>query len=211
MAFTRKLYDENAYKQELHESTETGRYQLLDQSTHLGNETCFQETPEMHSNNRQYKISAQNDMVNVESDLFNLVRKDSKDPRAQYPYVKAEYNNMPKISSCTKTDLARHYPLLDGSQFNREKEIHVPRFESLCIDPQQMNRIRSNNYVGQNTRLFNRDNHMPSIPSVKGVQGLPPKTNFVSPMFRHLGGYATAIEQAEAMKKQGIEKSGLNK
>ena len=211
MAFTRKLYDEDAYKQELYESTETGRYQLLDKSTHRGAETCFQETPEIHANNRQYRISAPNDMVNVESDLFNLVRKDSKDPRAQYPYVKAQYDNIPKISSCTKTDLARSYPLLDGNQFNREKEIHVPRFESLCLNPQQMNRIRSNNFIGLNTRLYNRDKYVPKVPVVAGVQGLPPQSKadaFVSPIQGHLGNYATALAQAEAMKQQSIEKSG---
>jgi hypothetical protein len=49
MAFTRLNFDENAYKQELYESTETGRYQLLDKSTHRGGDTCFQETPEIRS------------------------------------------------------------------------------------------------------------------------------------------------------------------
>ena len=189
MSFTRLSYDENSYKQDLYESTETGRYQLLDKSTHRGAGTCFQETPEIHAANKQFRISARNDMVNAESDLRNLIRKDSKDPRAQWPYVKPQYDNLPKISSCTKTDLARSYPLLDGNQFNREKEIHVPRFESLCLNPQQMNRIRSNNFIGLNTRLYNRDQHAPKIPAVKGVQGLPDQSKaaaYVSPLQKHL-------------------------
>ena len=190
MAFTRLSYDENSYKQDLYESTETGRYQLLDKSTHRGpTGTCFQETPEIHAANKQFRISARNDMVNAESDLRNLIRKDSKDPRTQWPYVKPQYDNLPKISSCTKTDLARSYPLLDGNQFNREKEIQVPRFESLCLNPQQMNRIRSNNFIGLNTRLYNRDQHAPKIPTVKGVQGLPNQSKaaaYVSPLQKHL-------------------------
>lgn len=214
MAFTRQIYDENAYKQELYESTETGRYQLLDKSRHRGADTCFQETPEIHSNNRMYRISDKNDMVNAESDLFNLVRKDSKDPRSQYPYVKAEYNNLPKVSACTKTDLARSYPLLDGNQFNREKEIQVPRFESLCLNPQQMSRIRSNNYIGLNTRLYNRDNYSPNVPKVQGVQGLPDKSKseaYQSPLVANLQGrtYNDLIAQANAMKKDNMEKSGV--
>jgi len=66
MAFSRLSYDENSYKQDLYESTGTGRYQLLNKATHRGNNTCFQETPEIHSNNRLYRISEQNDMVNAE-------------------------------------------------------------------------------------------------------------------------------------------------
>ena len=214
MAFTRKVYDENAYKQELYESTETGRYQLLDKSTHRGAATCFQETPEIHSNNRLYRISAKNDMVNAESDLFNLVRKDSKDPRSQYPYVKAEYNNLPKVSACTKTDLARSYPLLDGNQFNREKEIQVPRFESLGLNPQQMSRIRSNNYIGLNTRLYNRDNYEPNVPKVRGVEGLPDKSKaaaYQSPLIANLQGrkYSDLIKQSNAMKEENLKKSGV--
>ena len=81
MAFSRLSYDENAYKQDLYESTGTGRYQLLDKSTHRGNTnnaTCFQETPEIHSNNSMYRISDQSDMVNAESDLFNIIEKIQK-------------------------------------------------------------------------------------------------------------------------------------
>ena len=206
MAFSRLSYDENSYKQDLYESTGTGRYQLLNKSTHRGDNTntCFQETPEIHSNNRQYRLSAQNDMVNAESDLFNLIRKDSKDPRTQWPYTKPTYDNLPKISSCNKTDLSRSYPLLDGNQFNREKSIHVPRFESLCLNPQEMSRIRSNNYVGLNTRLYNRDQHKASVPKVLGVQGLPSQAEaaaYISPIQQHLGYRGNDLQaQADALK-----------
>jgi len=207
MSFSRLSYDENAYKQDLYESTGTGRYQLLDKSTHRGNvnnSTCFQETPEIHSNNSMYRISDQSDMVNAESDLFNIIRKDSKDPRTQYPYTKPAYDNLPKLSSCTKTDLSRVYPLLDGNQFNRSQEIQVQRFESLCLNPQKMSRIRSNNYVGLNTRLYNRDHNKPQIPVVQGVQGLPDQSKalqYISPIERHLGNYQSLEQQANALKQ----------
>ena len=203
MAFSSLKYDEHAYAQDLYESTGTGRYQLLDKSTHRGPATCFQETPEIHNNNRTYRISDQSDMVNAESDLFNIIRKDSKDPRTQYPYTKPEYDNLPKLSSCTKSDLSRVYPLLDGNQFNRSQEIQVQRFESLCLNPQKMSRIRSNNFIGQNTRLYNRDHHKPNVPVVKGVQGLPNQieaAQYVSPIQRHLGNYQSLEQQANALK-----------
>lgn len=204
--FSRLKYDENSYKQDLYESTETGRYQLLSKATHRGSNTCFQEAPEIHSNNRMYKISDQTDMVNAESDLFNLIRKDSKDPRTQWPYTKPEYDNLPKLSACTTAELSRSYPLLDGNQFNREKSIHVPRFESLCLNPQEMSRIRSNNFIGLNTRLYSRDQHKPLIPKVLGVQGLPSQpeaAQFISPIQQYLGGHSSyngMLEQANALK-----------
>ena len=212
--FTRQKYDKNSYKQDLYESTSSGRYQLLDKSTYRNNDTCFQATPEIHATNKVYRLSEKNDMVNLESDLFNLVRKDSKDPRSKFPYVKAEYNNLPKLSDCSKTDLARNYPLLDGNQFNREKEIQVPRFQSLGLNPQLMSRVRSNNFIGQNTRLFYRDNDQPKIPVVQGVQGLPSKYDaaaFQSPLISNLKNrkYSNLIEQANAMKKQNVAKSGM--
>lgn len=214
MAFTRLNFDENAYKQELYESTETGRYQLLDKSTHLGSETCFQETPEIRSNNRTYKISTRNDMVNAESDLFNIIRKDSKDPRTKYPYVKPGYDNLPKVASCTKTDLSRVYPLLDGNQFNRSKQIQVQRFESLCLNPQQMSRIRSNNFIGLNTRLYNRDYHKPTIPvpDVVGPKDYPDQSaslNYVSPIEKHLGKYDKLLAEADKIKADGQKNNGM--
>jgi hypothetical protein len=204
MAFTRLDYDKKTYEREVIESTGPGKYQLVPQSTHLGNETCFQETPEIHADVGQYKISAKNDMVDVESDLYNLIRKDTKDPQGQYPYVKKDYGNKPIIPSCKKTDLARVYPLLDGNQFNREKQIQVPRFESLCLNPQQLNRIRSNNYIGLNTRLFNRDKNKPNIPKLKNNHGLPPveeSNKYISPIKAHLKHkrYMELLNEAEEM------------
>lgn len=197
MSFNRLSYDNNTYKQDLYQSTETGRYQLLSDATYRNNDTCFQNTPEIHANNRQFRISKRNDMVNIESDLTNRIRKDSKDPRTKFPYTKVSYANPPSIASCTRTDLSRSYPTLDGSQWNREKQIQVPRFESLCLNPQQISRIRSNNYVGLNTRLYNRDQYQEDMPKVKGVTGLPNQAEskqYSSPLKRN---FSTLIAQAD--------------
>ena len=42
-----------------------------------------------------------------------------------------------------------------------------------CLDPQQLNRIRSNMFIVVNTRLYNRDNYAPVIPTPLGPTGLP--------------------------------------
>lgn len=177
MAFTRIRFDEDAYQQQLYESTATGRYNLAPYTTYH-DDTCLQTTPEMHAAQRKmFRISDMHDQVNIESDLYNLIRKNSKNPRNKYPYVKREYNNKPQLKECTKTSLERSYPLLEAPSHKREQQIHVKRFESLCLDPQRMNRIHSNHFIGLNTRLYNRDNYVPTIPDTKSTSALPPVGN----------------------------------
>ena len=205
MSYTRKIYDENAYKKELQESTEPGRYSLLEDSSY-NNQTCFQETPEIHSGLGQFRISDTTDMVNAESDLFNLIRKDSKDPQTQFPYVKKEYQNAPKIDTCKKTDLSRQYPLLEAPAFKREQSVHVPRFDSLCLNPQDMSRIRANSYIGLNSRLFFRDNHKTQKPVLKEqTKVLPQGGNFVSPMNDFVE-YADFLQKKTEPKNQEQKK-----
>jgi hypothetical protein len=185
MAFTRIGFDEDAYQQQLYESTASGRYNLASYSTYR-DDTCFQSTPEIHvAGRKQLRISDMHDQVNIESDLFNLNRKDSKNPRNKYPYVKRDYNK-PQMKECTKTSLERSYPLLEAPSFKREQQIQVKRFESLCLNPQQMNRIRSNHFIGLNTRLYNRDNYVPKVPQTKATSALPPASNMSVDTFSSL-------------------------
>lgn len=193
MSFTRLIYDEDSYKQELYESTKPNRYLLLQESTSHGSATCFQEQPEIQAaagSRSMLKFNSRhNNMVNAESDLWNLMRKDSNDPKTKFPYTKIDHgmNNgtgLPKLGGCTKTELIQSHQLLDGNQFKRGQQIAIPRFESLCLYPQEAKRIRSNNYIGLNTRLYNRDNHKPNIPTVKSQTSILPTASngFVSPM-----------------------------
>lgn len=166
MAFSREIYDEPAYKHKLYESTSSGKYQLTPYAVYR-DDTCFQETPEIHNKAgavyRNFDINT--DLVDVESDLHNLVRKSSKDPRTQYPYTKKDYKT-PSLLKCQKDDLSRRYPLLEAPSFKRSQSIHTERFESLCLNPQQLNRIHSNHYIGAHTRLWNRDNYVAKKPVV---------------------------------------------
>ena len=173
MAFTRKMYDDGSYRQDLYESVRPGKWQLLEQSKHRGNDTCFQQSAEVvpgASNHSQYRIST---IVDHESDLRNYNRKDSNDPRSRYPYTKESYAPKTLPTCGGKKDLTRRHQLLEGSQFKREQQISVARFESLCLNPQQQTRIHSNKYVGSNTRLYYRDGHKQQQPRVLGATGLP--------------------------------------
>ena len=203
MAYTRKIYDENAYKKELQESTEPGRYSLLEDSS-FSNQTCFQETPEIHPGLGQYRISDNNDMINAESDLFNLNRKDSKDPKQQYPYVKPALKQQ-SLEKCTTTSLARQYPLLEAPVFKREQQIQTKRFESLCLNPQDMSRIRANSYIGLDSRLFFRDNHKRKEPMLFNQEAvLPQPKKWVSPLDQYLA----KIEKPQEKKEEGKKEEG---
>jgi hypothetical protein len=154
--FTRQLYDTNTYMNDLDEWKKPGKYYLLPDSRYLKNQTCFENSTELHGINKQYNINQKNDMVNMESDLFNLSRKNTQNPFQKFPYVQTKYLNEQTIPIC-ETSFNMKYPKLEGSQYNRGKSIIVPRFESLCLNPQKFTRIRSNNVIGMNTRLFQRD------------------------------------------------------
>tara|TARA_B110000285_G_scaffold235404_1_gene316906 strand:- start:2548 stop:3204 length:657 start_codon:yes stop_codon:yes gene_type:complete len=198
MSYSRKIYDEKAYQHNLLEATEAGKYSLLSNATY-NNQTCFQETPEIHASRGQYRISDNNDMVTAESDLFNLIRKDSNDPKTQFPNVRPVYKNKPVLESCKKTDLARRYPLLEAPVYKREQQID--RFESLCLDPQSFSRISSNQYIGLNTRLHSRDNYKQKLPVIADQsKHLPPASEFKSPMDEFVG-FAAHLQKKPVEKK----------
>ena len=179
---TRKSHDVGAYSRQIFESTGQGRYFLNPASTYNKN-TCFQGTPESANGHGQYRIFAQNDMVDVESDLRNLVRKDSKDPYAKYPYVRRVYKNEPSLQQCSQVQsLESSYPMLEAPAFKREQSTWALRNESegFPVDFQHIGRIRSNQYIGVNTRLHARDSHRARQPNVSATKTnksfLTPKT-----------------------------------
>ena len=181
MAFTRQSFDNSAYKQELYESTQVGRYNLAPHSTYRQRDTCFQETPEIRPQERKVyrNFDTNSDLVNIESDLYNLPRKNSHDPLTKYPFTQKNYTRVPTLGNCNRTDLSRKYPLLEAPAFKREQSIHVPRFEATCLNPQQLNRIRSNGVIGLQSRLWHRDNYVPKIPVPKEGHAQPNYPNTI--------------------------------
>ena len=171
MSFSRLQYDTEAYKAALNESVQPGKFQLatyaFDRSDH-----CFNETPEQRVRaGRVFKNFENNDLVNIESDLYGIPRKWSNNPQKKYPYVKTEYKNAPKNPDDCPINNESISTRLIAPQFNRSKSIN--RMIEQCLDPQQLNRIRSNMFIGVNTRLYNRDNYAPVIPTPLGPTGLP--------------------------------------
>lgn len=162
MALTNLRYDKNAYNQRLNESVQPNAYLLLPESKHRFSKTCYQEEPGNYPASR--KVYRQDQLVDLESDIHNLNRKMSKDPMTKYPYTK-ENNNIPMLDTCkAPEELKRNYTLLEAPSYKREQQIDVKRFEGLPRNPQRLNRIHSNTYIGENTRLVNRDNYKMKTP-----------------------------------------------
>ena len=182
MAFTSLHYDDKYYKHQLSESTGTGKYNLKEYAG-VHDERCFETYPEITGTNQKrigskYPIHYENDMVNIESDLFNLPRKASKNPKLQYPTIKFEYKKKPTLKECQHM-LENRHTRMEAPIFRRGQSIN--RFESLCIDPQSLNRIRSNAYIGTNTRLWNRDHYVPKIPEPVSQVTVLPKPKPIQP------------------------------
>ena len=163
MSFTRQLYDSGTHLGDTHITLRPGQYQLLKQSR-MHDSVCYQSNPELRPRDLGVYHIGSNDMSLMESDLFNLNRKNTKNPLYQYPFVKCGPYDQPQLNDCSTNCLNRVYAKLDGNQFNREKQIDIPRFESLCLNPQKLTRIHDNTYIGLNTRLYNRDIHSLNYP-----------------------------------------------
>jgi len=171
MSFSRLQYDTDAYKYALEESTQPGKAQLQ-RFAFTRPDHCFAETPEQRVQSRRvFKNYELNDLVNIESDLYGVSRKWSKDPKQKYPYKKTEYKNPPPQPSVCKIGSESISTRLVAPQYKRGQGVN--RFYDQCLNPQQLNRIRSNMYIGVNTRLYNRDNYVPQIPKPLGPHGLP--------------------------------------
>jgi len=170
MSFSRTQYDTDAYKYALEESTQPGKAQLQ-KFAFTRADHCFAETPEQRVQTRRvFKNYEQNDLINIESDLQGVTRKWSKDPKQQYPYKKSAYQ-APAAPAVCKIETESLSTRLVAPQFKRGQGVN--RFYDQCLNPQQLNRIRSNMYIGVNTRLYNRDNYVPQIPKPLGPTGLP--------------------------------------
>lgn len=186
MAYTRLSQDELAYQSKVFESVRPGMYSLQPESTYNPN-ACRPTEPETRIGSSMYNITQNNDMVNMESDLRNLNRKTSKDPKAQYPFIQKSYTDMSSVvPECPLSQtLAPRQTQLEAPTIKREQTVDIPRFESMCLDPQEFSRIRSNNYIGVETRLYNRDNYkmkkpMPlSVLPVLPLEKAPVKTSYV--------------------------------
>lgn len=162
MSFNRSSYDKNAYEVKNVQSKRPGTYKL---EKYYGQPTpqCFDIQPSFNA--KSDAVMEYGNIIDTESELFSLSRKYSKDPSQKYPFVKSDKAKQTFPKFCERS-LQSTYTRYDSPKPNREESIAIPRFESLCLNPQNLSRIHDNSYIGQNTQLYERDNFKPKLPKL---------------------------------------------
>lgn len=188
--FERQMYDVNAYKKSLEQSTNPLKYRL-DPIAVTRCDPCRPPQPG-YIGRVGVSITHQRPLVDVESDLMRLNYRNSKDPNQQYQPT------CPQCGNCMEG-----YPcgggVVAGCQNCQEKLNHLPvcgpftdytrisnpictargvginRFQPLCLNPQDENRWLHPSEVGINYRMVVKDNHVPCIPKMVDPTPLLPK------------------------------------
>ncbi len=161
MSFQRNAYDPQAYNHQLEEAMGPGKYQLLsDYGNHSAR--CFRTNPGGQVGNSG--LESIGNIVNAESDLYNLNRRLSNDPKQQYPYVGQVEDHKYTLMCGDPPNFETQHSMLDMPKPNREKSTLGHHYETLCLDPQKLTRIHDNSYIGVNTQLWERDNYKPKLP-----------------------------------------------
>jgi hypothetical protein len=160
MSFTRASYDVGAYSEEAAEIQGNSKYQLDPvQSIRPSMDYQFNDSTVLDTVTPYRHVSH---WVDTESELQNLSRPLSKDPSQNFPYRQAPAEH--EFTAVENTELSAKYTRLDYPAPNREQMVQTNRFYPVPLNPQALQRIHSNAYVGRNTTLDERDYHKLRIP-----------------------------------------------
>jgi hypothetical protein len=151
-SFTRDKYDSCEYDQYLQEST--APFQWISDHVYENNSHCHvDQSPFLQGNNSGIQRSD----IDVESELKNITRANSRCPDKKYNPSKHTVQTRDYLSNCLDSRLVPEYTRTDKpcnlpgvSTFNLS--IHP-----LCNEIQDLQKIHLNSYSGVNTRLVTRD------------------------------------------------------
>ena len=115
------------------------------------------------------------DLIDVESELLNLSRPLTKDPRQEYPFKQASVK-APVLSECNYEVDGEHSRLFQHDLRNNINLIrNNDRTNTLCFNPQDPTRLPTNTRIGLNSRVFYKDNYVPKVPVPKSQESFIPK------------------------------------
>ena len=152
-SFTRNLYDNCSLEKKNQESTAPFNW-VTDKSVVESKQSCFQGTsPFMHNPFKSIPM----DSVDIESNLRGQHFKASRCPIHKFNPNNNPYSTVGSVlHECTDNRLVPEYTRLNKS-CNIFSGININRFNPLCEDHTDFNKIHSNNYIGTNTRLIIKD------------------------------------------------------
>lgn len=184
MSFSNLNYDEGTYRQSINQSIGPGMYKL--KSPAVSCSDCYPYAPSVRLDKRGDSLSAKQVLIDVDSELMNITRRQTKDPRGKY------LPNCPK-AMCTSGEVcgqglvgtcAQHGP---GQRFGdhdlqHQKECFFAaedtrlsnpscnlrgtgwnRWDWVCLDPQA--KLEMPFHWNISARLTIKDNHRPCIPN----------------------------------------------
>ena len=188
--FQREIYDVKAYETAVKQSTGPLMYLM----NPLRNDAVHPARLIEPGFNGKVGVSIthQRPLIDVESDLFGIDIKNSKDPNQRYeprcPQCGMLADGMPTgggvSNGCSECN-ERLYNL-PKLMFNRDytrtsnpvctaREVGINRFQPLNINPQDPRRWLQQAEVGINYRMVVKDNHVPVIPRLKDQTTAHPK------------------------------------
>ena len=112
-------------------------------------------------------------IIDTESELFNLNRVLSKDPKFKYQpqclskdcvgLIGGCDDCQPKLYHFRECNIKNESTRL-SNPISTLKETGVNRFQPICLDPQDPSRWEHPGEIGINYRMIAKDNHVPCIP-----------------------------------------------
>jgi hypothetical protein len=157
MSFSRKNYDEGAYQHYVKESSGSGAYML--QTPRIDCNGCFYPSPHVRINSYGAAV-CDKELVDVDSELMGLNRKQSKNPLNQYIPGEKEFckvrGDMKDCHDMDPEDCRISNPpcTLRGTGWNR--------WEWMCQNPQDRAIIPFETLI--NNKMVVKDNHRPCVP-----------------------------------------------
>jgi hypothetical protein len=168
-SWERTKFDDGEYQHYIKESTGALMYQL-DPNRYYNCQECRPEQPGYIGTG--VSISKKNTLVDVESDLKNITRRQTRDPKGKYlPCKKLDTKSLKNLPSCNiltdETRMTNPACNLRGTGTSQ----HV--FYELCQNPQDLAAIEHPGRILINDKQLAKDNHRPLLPKPLKQSGLP--------------------------------------
>ena len=187
MSFNRLNYDTGTYRKELNQSVGPGAYVL--NQPHISCEPCYPYSSSIRLQKSGGSINSKISMVDLDSELLGLYRKNSNNPDKKYkpkcpdslcnsgepcgPGVSSSCSHNINIKSSERQGdeaLLKWNDCFEPPEDTRlsnppctMRETEINRFEWLCEDPQ--NNVEIPFATNISNRIIVKDNHRPILPT----------------------------------------------
>lgn len=152
-----RLRDDSCEVSNIHkESKGPGQYKLS--ASQQLNKNTYMEHPTINLGRLENR-GIDPSCVDIESELYNLPRKDSKCPTKKYLPSTGNKQDCLTYKSPQKQIVPESTRMNKSCDITSGKSVLGYQFNNLCENPQELQRIHSNHIIGRNSRLCYKDNY----------------------------------------------------